>query len=147
MHSHHKGEHLRYLRLKYSCTILAISLAVFAISCTPIERTTYRIIVASKGFLDSERAAHPECIGGLAVLGDVAAPSKTCSAVARAIAAKDLLIDAAEVYCASPTFSSGTGVCTPPQKGTPAYAQASDKLQAAISVYRLAETDLKGLVK
>lgn len=129
--------------------LLAVAVALLsllAVSCTPLERVAYRVVVTSKGFLDSERAAHPECVGGLAVLGDVAAPSKVCSMVARAIAAKDLLIDAVEVYCASPTFSNGIGVCTPPKKGTPAYTQASDKLQAAISVYTLAEKDLKGAI-
>lgn len=129
--------------------MIAFTLAVCLTmaSCTPLERTAYRVVVTSKGFLDSERAAHPDCINGASVVGDVVTPSKVCSELARAVAAKDLLIDAAEVYCASPTFSSGTGVCTPPKKGTPAYQQASDKLQAAISVYSLAAKDLKGAIR
>lgn len=107
----------------------------------------YRVVVTSKGFLDSEKAAHMECVNGASVIADVVTPSRVCSGLARATAAKDLLIDAVEVYCASPTFSNGVGVCTPPKKGTPAYAQASDKLQAAISVYSLAEKDLKGAIR
>lgn len=113
-----------------------------AVSCTPIERNAYRLISASKGFLDSEKAAHPEC----AVVSG-AALTQVCAALARATSAKDLLIDAAEVYCAGPTFSVGNGVCTPPAKGTPAFQQASDRLQAAITNYQQSEKDLKGLVK
>lgn len=129
--------------------ILAFTLAVCLtmVSCTPIERTAYRVVVTSRGFLDSEKAAHPECVLGAAVVADTVTPSKVCSGLARATAAKDLLIDAVEVYCASPTFSNGTGTCTPPAKGTPAYQQASDKLQAAISIYTLAEKDLKGAIR
>lgn len=124
--------------------MVAITLAVglVAVSCTPVERTAYRIISSSKGFLDSEKAAHPEC----AVVSG-AALTKVCASLAVATSAKDLLIDAAEVYCASPSFSVGNGICTPPAKGTPAFQQASDRLRAAITNYEQSEKDLKGLVK
>jgi len=65
--------------------------------------------------------------------------------LAKAIAAKDLLIDAVEVYCAGPEFNGG-GKCDPPAKGTPAYDQVIAKLNAALASYEQSETDLKGVL-
>lgn len=107
--------------------------------CTPLERTAYNTIVASKAFLDNERTAHPECAS--------AATSTVCVDIAKAVAAQNLLVTAAEVYCSSPAFDSNGGACTPPAKGTPAAQQAINKLNAAIAAYNQAATELKGVVK
>lgn len=119
--------------------ILAIPLlAVLLVAgCTPLEVSAYRTIVASKAFLDSIRMSHPECTpNSLNVL---------CIDLRKATAAKDTLIDVAEVYCASPTFAAG-GPCTPPTDAT-LKAQASAKLQAALLTYKQFETDLRGVAK
>lgn len=106
--------------------------------CAPAERVAYDTVVAAKGFTDKIKAVHPECSAG--------GSSTICTDLLKAIAAKDALIDAAEVYCAGPNFNGG-GACDPPAKGTPSYAQASAKLQAAISSYSQSEKDLKAVLQ
>jgi hypothetical protein len=104
--------------------------------CTPVERTAYNTVVAAKAFLDKEKQQHPEC---------ATVPASTvCADLTKAIAAKDLLIDAITVYCSGPDFNTG-GSCNAPQKGTAAYDQAVVKLNAAIANYNQAASDLKGL--
>jgi hypothetical protein len=120
-------------RLKTAVVLLAV---LFIAGCTPLERQAYNTVVAAKGFLDSEKQAHPECATG--------ATSTVCVDIAKAVQAKDLLISALEVYCAGPQFESG-GVCQAPAKGTPAYEQAAAKLQAAIDNYNRISSELKGL--
>ncbi len=113
----------------------AMLVAVLLIAgCTPLERNAYNVVVAAKSFLDSEKAAHPEC---------ATVPESTiCSDIQKAVGAKDSLINALEVYCAGPQFESG-GACQAPAKGTAAYDQAAAKLQAAISSYNQIAADLK----
>lgn len=118
--------------------IPALTMVLVLFGCTPVERTAYSTIVAAKAFLDSEKASHPEC---------ATATSTVCVDLKKAVSAKDLLIDAAEVYCSSPTFDQNGGACTPPAKGTPASQQAVAKLNAAIAAYNQAASDLKGVVK
>lgn len=113
---------------------LAVTLALVLAGCTPLERTAYNTGVAAKAFLDSERATHPECATG--------ATSTVCVDIAKAVAAKDLMLDALTVYCAGPTFPAS---CNPPAKGTPASAQAIAKLQGAISAYNQIAADLKAV--
>jgi hypothetical protein len=121
-----------------------VTLALFAFVlcsgfvCTPVERATYNTFVAAKAFTDQVKIQHPECAAGLV--------SPLCADLTKAVAAKDLLIDAWEIYCAGPKFNGG-GVCDPPAKGTPAFEQASAKMQAAIAAYNQAETDLKAVLK
>lgn len=118
---------------------LALSLLALLVSgCPAVERTAYDTVVAAKGFTDKIKAAHPECSTG--------GSSTICTDLFKAIAAKDALIDAAEVYCAGPDFNGG-GACDPPAKGTPAYTQAISKLNAAVASYNQTETDLKGAIK
>src|ERR1700687_1957030 len=108
---------------------IVVGLVVFLSGCTSVERQAYNTVVAAKAFLDSEKAAHPEC---------TTTPITTvCSILPRAVSAKDALISAIEVYCAGPTFSAagGQGACNAPSKGTPAATQATAKLQAAIASY------------
>ena len=109
---------------------------IFLVGCTPLEKTAYRTAVAAKAFLDTERKAHPECVP--------TATSTYCVDLAKAVAAKDLLIDAIEVYCSGPTFNNG-GACNPPTKHSSAYVQAQDKLQAAIANYNQVAANLKGV--
>ena len=119
---------------KYTFLLVPV---LFLVACTPVERSAYNTAVAAKAFLDTERKAHPECNPGT---------STVCLDIAKAVAAKDVLIDAISVYCAGPDFANG-GACNAPAKGTPAAQQAVAKLQAAIANYNQAATDLKGAAK
>lgn len=104
-------------------------------ACAPIERQAYNTAVAAKAFVAATRASHPECVPG--------STATVCVDLVRATAAKDFLIDSAEIYCASPGFDTGAA-CTPPAKGTDAFTQAVAKLKAAIAGYNQAAKDLKG---
>jgi hypothetical protein len=117
--------------------IPAILLAALLVACTPLERQAYEAVVASKAFLDSVKAKHPECGTG--------ATSTLCTDLSKATAAKDSLIDAVEVYCAGPDFNAGNA-CNPPKKGTPAAVQATAKVQAALAAYNQTASDLKGVL-
>lgn len=118
-------------------TLALVALTLATTACTPLEKQAYRTIVAAKAFIDAEKAQHPEC---------ATTPSTSaCVMLKQATSAKDALIDAAEVYCASPSFDAG-GPCTPPAKGTPAAQVATDKLKAAISSYNQIYNDVKGAI-
>jgi len=119
---------------KYAVLLLIV--AVTLAGCTPLERQAYNVAVGAKAFLDSEKASHPECSTG--------ATSTLCVDIAKAVAAKDVLLDALTVYCSGPAFASG-GACNPPAKGTPASTQAAAKLQAAISGYNQTAADIKAV--
>lgn len=106
--------------------------------CTPADRSAYNTVVAATAFTDKIKSQHPECAAGLV--------TPLCADVQKAVAANNLLIDAVKIYCAGPDFDGG-GACDPPKKGTPAFQQASAKLQAAIAGYNQAETDLKTALK
>jgi hypothetical protein len=104
--------------------------------CTPVERTAYNTVVAAKAFLDKEKLSHPEC---------ATVPNSTiCTDLTKAVAAKDLLIDAITVYCSGPDFNAG-GACNAPQKGTAAYDQAVAKLNAAMANWNQVSADLKAV--
>jgi hypothetical protein len=118
-----------------------LAAALFLIGCptgsnTPIEKVALRTAAGAKGFLDSVKQHHPECPG---------ASSTVCTDLQKATAAKDLLIDATEQYCAGPGFETG-GPCNPPTDPA-AKDQAAAKLRAAIDGYKQTETDLKGVLK
>ena len=101
-----------------------------------IEISAYQAVVGAKAFIDAEKKMHPECPNSTTLCGDLE----------KATAAKDLLIDAAEAYCAGPQFEAG-GACQPPAKGTDAYQQAAHKLTAALANYNQTAADLKGILK
>lgn len=107
------------------------------LGCTSVEQAAYKTVVASKAFLDSVKAKHPEC--------GLANTSTLCADLRKATAAKDLLIDAGEAYCGGPQFDAG-GPCQPPAKGTPQLAQMTAKLKAALAGYQQAEKDMRGLL-
>jgi hypothetical protein len=119
-------------RFRAIFTSLAIIFTLSFSGCTPIERSAYNTAVAAKAFLDSERAQHPECATGT--------QSTICIDIAKAVGAKDVMLDALTIYCAGPNFPAQ---CAPPVKGTPAFDQAVAKLQAAIAQYNLTAADLK----
>ena len=107
-------------------------------ACTSIEKTAYNTVVDAKAFTDQTKSQHPECA--------TASASTLCADLKKAVAAKDVLIDAVEIYCAGPNFNGG-GACDPPAKGTSAYTQAVSKLTAAIQAYSQTESDLKGVIQ
>jgi hypothetical protein len=118
--------------------ILVCILLLTMTGCSSLEKQSYTVIVGAKAFLDAERNAHPECINSA-----LEPPPALCVELSRATAAKDLLVDATEEYCAGPQFETG-GQCRPPAKGTPAFTQAVAKVQAAIANYNQVAADLKG---
>lgn len=115
-------------------SLIITPLLMCMLVCTPPEKAAYNTVVSAKAYLDNTKKLHPEC---------PTANTTLCTNITRAVAAKDLLIDAAEIYCSGPAFETG-GTCQPPVKGTPAYDQAVAKLNAAIAGYNQAATDLKG---
>lgn len=121
-----------------SVSSLLLCTALFSAGCpkpqTPLERQTYKTVVSSNAFIKKMKSLHPEC--------NQSATSVLCSTLEQATAAKDALIDATEVYCASPDFDAN-GTCTPPAKGTPASDQATAKLRAALQNYDRFEADLR----
>jgi hypothetical protein len=130
--------------MKRFAVAILLAVALVIAGCTPIERTAYNTTVGAKAFLDSEKKAHPEC--AFPASGPSVNVTITwCSNINKGIASKDLLIDAIEVYCAGPDFSTGTGACNAPAKGTPGATQAAAKLQAAIDAYNQVAADIKAV--
>lgn len=105
----------------------------------PVLNSSYNIVVGAKAFLDSVKLAHPECV--------TTANTSICQKLNQATKAKDLLIDAGEVYCGGAGFETGKTPCNPPAKGTAALQTATDKLSAAMTAYKQIEADLKGAIK
>jgi hypothetical protein len=125
--------------------ILVITLAIcFLTGCSPIERTAYNTVIAAKAFLNSEKAAHPECQQNPLPVGK----ATLCIDLQKATAAKDLLIDAIEGYCnLSALPATSTVACAPAPKGTPASTQFLNALTAAIAGYNQAASDFKAVVQ
>lgn len=119
-------------------TLCLLCIVPLLSGCSPLETQAYRAIVGAKAFIDAEHKIHPECTA--------TATQEPCTYLVRAAAAKDLMIDAAEVYCSGPQFEAG-GKCQPPSKGTAAYDMATAKLKAAISTYSQAQSDFNKAVK
>lgn len=124
------------------CCIALIGLT----GCSSLERQAYNVIVGSKAFTVSISAKHPECgtrdaNGVWQTAGNKAA---VCVAIDKGISAKDLLIDAAEEYCSGSDFETG-GACNAPTSKT-IKAQLAAKVQAAITGYEQAETDIRALI-
>ena len=113
-----------------------LCVALFWAGCPKVSSTAYDLVVGAKAFTDTTAKQHPECS---------TATTAVCVDLKKAVAAKDSLIDALEVYCAGPDFNAG-GACDEPAKGTPAATQATAKLQAAIAAWNQASTDLKGVL-
>lgn len=118
-------------------TAISAMIAGCAAMHKPIQNQGYQAEVGAEGFINSMRAAHPEC---------KQVNSNLCDYLNRAAAAQNVLADALKIFCAGPDFMNG-GACNPPAKGTPAYTQAAAKLQAAIKSYSQIEADLKQAAK
>lgn len=108
--------------------ILACTLALTG--CQPIEKTARDSVAAAKGYLDSAKAHHPEC----ATNGGHGA---NCDIIARGVGAKDAVIDAVQVYCASSSYDSGSP-CSPNKDAEP-------KLKAALQSLDQIMTDVRKL--
>lgn len=123
-------------RLLSSLLLFVVVLA----GCPKVEQDAYRTVVGAKAFLGSVKNAHPECAAENA--------ATLCVDLRKATAAKDVLIDAAEVYCNVATFgNTDTTPCQPLDKNTPAGQKALSVLKQAIANYSQSETDLKGVIK
>lgn len=119
--------------------VIAILLLLPLAACTDkLAQAAYVTIVGAKAATDKAKTQHPECA--------TAPTANACVIIAKAVSAKDTLIDAVEIYCAGPDFDAGKG-CNTPQKGTPAATQAIAKLNAALATWTQAATDLKGVVQ
>ena len=127
--------------------ITVLSSAVLLSGCSSLEKQAYKIAVGAKAFTQNISAKHPECgsrdTSGLWVPSG--SPAGVCVSISKAIAAKDLLIDAAEIYCAGPEFEAG-GACNAPTDKT-LKEQLIAKVQAAIHDYEQTEADLRAALK
>ena len=130
-----------------SMLCIALVLMLGLVGCSPVEVQAYRAVVGAKAFTKSIATAHPEC--GTRDANDkfVSAhnPAGVCVALEKGIAAKDVLIDLAETYCAGSDFDTG-GHCNPPTDKT-VKNQLAAKITAAIQVYEQTETDVKTLIQ
>lgn len=111
---------------------------VFLSGCPRIERDAYLAAVGAKAFLGSEYGKHQECLQPNPK-GDI------CEYLGMAVKAKDLLVDAGEVYCGGPGFLEG-GACHPPQKSDSHYQVVHERLVVALTNYEQIEKDLKALL-
>ena len=119
---------------------------VFITGCSSLEHQAYNAIVGAKAFTQSISAQHPEC-GTRDANGHWVPSSSTagvCVSLAKGIEAKDLLIDAAEEYCAGTDFQNG-GPCDSPTDKT-LKNQLASKVQAALQNYAQTEADIRSLI-
>lgn len=124
--------------MKKVLLMLAVLSSLSVVSCSPVEKQAYNVVVGSKAFLDAMKVKHPECSQG--------STSNLCGYLAQATNAKDFVIDTLEIYCSGAQFETG-GACNPPAKGTPAYQVATDKLKSALANYNQVEKDLRGVIR
>lgn len=110
--------------------LLAITLA--CPPSQPLEQTARDGVASAKGYLDSAKAHHPECV--------IAPPaaSTNCQIITKGVAAKDSVIDAVNLYCASPSYSDNGGSCVPDKAVEP-------KLQEALNNLNQIIKDVKGV--
>jgi hypothetical protein len=115
---------------------LLLTLILLISGCPKVETTARDAIAGAKTTTDTLKTKYG-CVS--------ASVSPTCATIYRVIAAKDVTIDALEVYCGGAAFDAQGGACTPPAKGTPAATQAAQKLQSALSGLQQTLADAKGL--
>lgn len=108
-----------------------LALTVVLVACAPLQDTARNGIASAKGFLDSEKAAHPECA--------VDSEAQACYLIKRGVAAKDATIDALEAYCGGSAFDAGAP-CTP-------HSDLTDKLKSALANLNLTISDIKKVGK
>ena len=113
--------------------LLLIPLLTLTLACPPkqpLEQLARDGVAGAKGYLDSAKGKHPECVG------TTPATSTNCSIISRGVGAKDAVIDALNAYCASQDYSNNTGPCVPNKDTQP-------KLQGALSGLNQTMTDVK----
>lgn len=108
--------------------LLAITLA--CPPSQPLEQTARDSVATAKGYLDSAKQHHPECAAD--------ASSTNCQVIAKGVAAKDSVIDAVNIYCASNDYSNNSGPCVPNKDLQP-------KLQEALNNLNQTITDVKAI--
>jgi len=120
--------------MKFTALLLIPLLAV-TLACPPsqpLEQTARDGVATAKGYLDSAKGKHPECVG------TTPASSTNCSIITRGVGAKDAVIDALNVYCASADYSNNGGPCVPNKDAQP-------KLQEALSSLNQTMRDVKAI--
>lgn len=119
-------------------TLWLLPLLAITLACPPsqpLEQTARDTVATAKGYLDSAKSHHPEC----AAPADASTPqSVNCQVIAKGVAAKDSVIDALNVYCASPDYSNNGGPCVPNK-------DLQSKLQAALDDLNRTITDVKAI--
>lgn len=110
--------------------LLAITLA--CPPSQPLEQTARDSVATAKGYLDAAKAHHPEC----ATPGTPV--STNCDIIGKGVGAKDAVIDAINVYCASNDYSNNGGPCVPNKDLQP-------KLQEALNNLNQTITDVKAI--
>jgi hypothetical protein len=110
--------------------LLLLPLLLITLACPssqPLEQTARDGVAAAKGYLDSAKRQHPECVA------TPPAQSTDCSVISRGVGAKDALIDAINIYCASADYSTGGGACVPNKDMQPKLQEALNNLNLTIS--------------
>lgn len=103
--------------------LLAACLSMTA--CQPIEKTARDYVATAKGYLDSAKQHHPECAAAGSHGGN-------CDIIARGVAAKDSVIDAVQVYCASSSYDAGAP-CAPNKDAEPKLKEALKRLDQVMA--------------
>lgn len=115
---------------------ILLPLLLMTVACQPPQNSARDTIAAAKGYLDSARSHHPEC--------NTTSPNGThaCQIIGKGTQAKDVAIDALEIYCSN---TSTTGVNF--QDGGPCVADKAyePKLKAALASLNQIISDVKGL--
>lgn len=93
-----------------------------------LEKTARDGVASAKGYLDSAKQHHPECATD--------ASSTNCQVIAKGVAAKDAVIDAVNLYCASPSYSDNGGNCVPDKAVEPKLQEALKNLDQIIKDVR-----------
>jgi hypothetical protein len=124
--------------MKLISTLVLAALVLATTACPPsqpLEQTARDTAATAKGYLDSAKSQHPEC----AASGTTAVnPSTQCQVINKGVGVKDALIDAINVYCASDSYTNGTGPCVPDKNAQP-------KLQAALNNLNQILADVKAV--
>lgn len=115
--------------------VMALLLCGFACpGSQPLEQTARDTVATAKGYLDAAKVHHPEC----AAPAEGTPVSTNCQIISRGVAAKDSVIDALNIYCASPDYSNNGGPCVPNKDLQP-------KLQEALNNLNQTITDVKAI--
>lgn len=112
------------MKILYSIGMMVLAVTMIACPASqPLEMSARDGIAAAKGYLDSAKSKHPECVEA----GPHATPvSAQCTMISKGVAAKDLTIDALDAYCSNDEYQQHGGACAPNKDAKP-------KLESALS--------------